>query len=239
MAKSASKNTNTTLKYPSPENIYEIGIDEAGRGPLFGRVYAAAVILPPATESGGGAGGLDFSEIKDSKKFHSKVKLAKVAQSIQQHSIAWAVAYEEASTIDSMNILRATMKAMHECIRNILEKLSGEESDRTILLLVDGNYFTPYSYYDKDMDQLVNISHETVLQGDNTYYSIAAASILAKYARDTYIAELCEANPFLKERYKIHKNMGYGTKEHIEGIQQYGYTEWHRKSFSCKGITKN
>ena len=101
--------------YLEDTSILEIGVDEAGRGPLFGRVYAAAVILPkdPATE-------YDFSQMKDSKKFHSKKKIAHVADYIKQNAVAWAVAYEDEAAIDKMNILQATQSAMHKAIKSCI-----------------------------------------------------------------------------------------------------------------------
>ena len=104
----------------------------------------------------------------------------------------------------------------------------------TILLLVDGNYFRPYTRFNEETETLTTVAHETVEKGDGTYSSIAAASILAKNERDTYIDVLCENNPDLKEKYSLHTNMGYGTKAHFEGIRNHGITEWHRKSF--KGV---
>ena len=124
---------------------------------------------------------------------------------------------------------------MHECIRDILSKKLRENKNE-ILLLVDGNDFKPFTFYDEDVEEIRSLRHETVEKGDNKYTCIAAASILAKVARDQYIAELCEKNPKLSEKYGINTNMGYGTKAHMDGIKQYGITEWHRKSFGpCRG----
>lgn len=205
---------------------YVIGIDEAGRGPLFGRVYAAAVIMPD-----------DFVTphplIKDSKKFHSKKKIAAAEEFVKSTAVAWAIAYEEPVIIDEINILRATMRAMHSAIRQVLEKLPpGAALDTE--LSIDGNNFTPYVYLD-DGDKLREIPHQTIISGDSICPAISAASILAKTARDDYILELCERDPTLNERYGIGKNMGYGTRQHMDGIRQWGITEMHRKSFSLKG----
>lgn len=208
------------------KDIFEIGIDEAGRGPLFGRVYAAAVILPKDDDS------FDFSEIKDSKKFHSKKKINEVAQYIKNKAIAWSVEFKDEKEIDKLNILQATQCAMHNCIQNILN----QDMNKKYMCLVDGNYFNTFNYVNKNTKKFEELPYEMIKGGDNKFYSIAAASILAKVARDNYIEELVSEHPELDERYKIGKNKGYGAKVHIEGIKQYGITEWHRKSF---GICKN
>ena len=220
--------------YLEDTTILEIGVDEAGRGPLFGRVYAAAVILPkdPATE-------YDFSQMKDSKKFHSKKKIAHVADYIKQNAVAWAVAYEDEAAIDKMNILQATQSAMHKAIKScieIAEKKALDGAPPTIQLLIDGNYFNSITTYDKVRGKIIAMQHVCIEGGDNKYAAIAAASILAKVSRDTYIEDLCAENPELDEKYGIASNKGYGSKRHIDGIQTHGITIWHRRSF---GICKN
>jgi ribonuclease HII len=219
--------------YLEDTTILEIGVDEAGRGPLFGRVYAAAVILPkdPATE-------YDFSQMKDSKKFHSKKKITQVADYIKQNAVAWAVAYEDEAAIDKMNILQATQSAMHKAIKScieIAEKKALPGAPPTIQLLIDGNYFNSITTYDKVRCQIKATPHVCIEGGDNKYAAIAAASILAKVSRDTYIEDLCAENPELNEKYGILSNKGYGARRHIDGIKQYGITIWHRRSFGpCK-----
>ena len=219
--------------YLEDTTILEIGVDEAGRGPLFGRVYAAAVILPkdPATE-------YDFSQMKDSKKFHSKKKIAHVADYIKQNAVAWAVAYEDEAAIDKMNILQATQSAMHKAIKScieIAEKKALPGAPPTIQLLIDGNYFNSITTYDKVRGKIIAMPHVCVEGGDDKYAAIAAASILAKVSRDTYIEDLCAENPELNEKYGILSNKGYGARRHLEGINQYGITIWHRRSFRpCK-----
>lgn len=210
--------------YSSDNDIYEIGIDEAGRGPLFGRVYSAAVILPKDN--------FDFSQIKDSKKFHSKKKINKVADYIKENALYWNVSYEDECTIDRINILNATQWCMHKSINGILD--NNYDNSKKYLLLVDGTYFIPYSRILDDKTEKIN--HVCIESGDNLYASIAAASILAKVERDKYIEELCEENIDLKEKYSIHTNKGYGAKKHLEGIKKYGISKWHRKTF---GICKN
>jgi ribonuclease HII len=221
-------------------NIIEIGVDEAGRGPMFGRVYAGAAVLPKNETS-------DFKHylMKDSKKFGKTKKgykdICETSDYIKSSAIAWSVQYEDEDIIDKINILQATQSAMHKCIKDILHKLANKKdlqpafSLENTLLLIDGNYFKPYMYLNKTKDKLETIRYQMVEQGDNTYTSIAAASILAKVERDKYIDTLCAENPELSERYGIDSNKGYGAKKHIEGIKKYGITKWHRKSFGiCK-----
>jgi ribonuclease HII len=220
------------LKYmfDSDTTIIEIGIDEAGRGPMFGRVYAGVAVLPKDDV-------FDHSQMKDSKKFTSKKKIENVAEYIKENAIVWAVEYEDEQTIDNINILQATQSAMHKGIKNVITQLSNKtdiDYDK-ILLLVDGNYFKPFSILNKTKTKLESIKCQMVEGGDNKYTSIAAASILAKVSRDKYIEELCIQNPELIERYSIDSNKGYGSKKHMEGIKKYGITKWHRRTFGiCK-----
>lgn len=213
---------------------YEIGIDEAGRGPLFGRVYVASVVLPFADPN------FDYSLLKDSKKFHSKKKIRGVCEYIKENAVRWSVAWRDESAIDKENILRCTMQGMHESALNII----CESQNRNALLLVDGSYFQSLyvrSDFSKekistpllldDDTQVHEVSHLLITKGDNTYASIAAASILAKCTRDEYIEELCSRHPYLDEHYGISSNKGYGTKQHLDGIEKHGITQWHRKSF--------
>lgn len=219
------------IAYNEDTTIVEIGIDEAGRGPLFGRVYAGAVVLPK-DES------FNHFDMKDSKKFHSKKKIENVAKYIKENAIVWAVEYEDETKIDEINILQATQSAMHKAIKNILKQLTNMNKNidiNNILLLVDGNYFKPLSILNNNKTKLEFLKHYTIEGGDNKYTAIAAASILAKVDRDNYIDELCLENPELSEKYGIDTNKGYGAKKHLEGIKKYGITKWHRKSFKpCK-----
>jgi ribonuclease HII len=214
----------------SAENKYEIGLDEAGRGPMFGRLYVAAVILPE--------GGLSHPDIKDSKKIKSKKKMREVAAFIKEHSYAWSVHYIENGVIDDINILQAVYKGMHECIKSCIQKINVFK-DKTCLL-IDGNSFKPFMCFDPSTDHMFMLPYETVEGGDNKYQSIAAASILAKCARDDYIEEWCDRYPELKSRYALDKNMGYGTAAHFAGIREHGITQWHRKTFGlCKTAAFN
>ena len=209
------------IENETDEMVREIGVDEAGRGPMLGRVYTAAVILSPHQTV------FDHTLMKDSKKFHSEKKIREAAAYIKANAIAWAVGWADEREIDELNIRRATHKAMHQAINDILVK---QTDKKNILLLVDGNDFTPF------IAQAEQIQHVCIEGGDNTYSCIAAASILAKVARDDYIAELCAKEPELITCYDLLKNKGYGTKKHMDGIKKYGITEWHRKTFGiCRG----
>jgi len=219
--------------YNADNNIYEIGIDEAGRGPLFGRVYTAAVILPKESS-------FEFNKMKDSKKFSSESKINEVAEYIKVNALAWSVTYNDETVIDSINIRQAVLSSMHQSIKQVISNNNNNNKNKTDIhvnngyfLLVDGNDFKPYMVFQDDKYSCV--PHVCIEGGDNKYCSIAAASILAKTERDKYIQELCEDNPELKERYNLDKNKGYGTKLHIEGIKTHGISKWHRKSYApCK-----
>lgn len=217
--------------YKEDAHVVEIGSDEAGRGPMFGRVYSAAVVLPKDDT-------FEHHRMKDSKKFHSKKKIEEVADYIKENAIAWSVKYADETTIDNINILQATQQAMHDAIADVksqMMKLNPNLKPNDILLLIDGNYFNPMTHFNKTTNKIEYIPYKMIEGGDNKYTSIAAASILAKVERDKYIEELCEQNPELVERYGIDSNKGYGSKRHMDGIKQYGITKWHRRSFGiCK-----
>ena len=223
--------------YNENEKVYEIGVDEVGRGPLFGRVYTAAVILPKDDS-------FDCSMVKDSKKYHSKKKIEEASNYVKENALAWYISFEDEKTIDKINILQATQCSMHNSIlevkkqyNKILKQNGNEEMiDYSYSLLIDGNYFKPVTYLNKITNKIETIPFTTVEGGDNKYASIAAASILAKVERDRYINELCEQNPTLSEHYGIDSNKGYGAKRHMDGIKDHGITIWHRRSF---GICKN
>ena len=218
-------------------NKIEIGVDEAGRGPLFGRVYTGAVILPKDDS-------FDHFKMKDSKKFNSKTpqKIQEVAEYIKKNAVAWYVSFEDEKVIDEINILQATQSAMHKSIfevrKQYIQKMNStaEKTDYSINLLIDGNYFNPITIVNKKTNKLDTIPYTCVEGGDNKYTAIAAASILAKVERDRYIDELCFEHPELIEKYAINSNKGYGAKKHIDGIKAHGITIWHRRSF---GICKN
>ena len=189
----------------------ELGIDEAGRGCLFGPVCVASVIWlseDPDPEF----------VIKDSKKILEKKRYL-LRDYIKENAIDYSIQFIDNNEVDKINILEATMKGMHKCVDDIVTRIIPDT------LLIDGPHFI---FYD-------NITHVCINGGDNIYKSIAAASILAKTARDNYIIDLVKANPEL-EKYDIRNNKGYGTKKHLDAIREYGITKWHRKTF---GICKN
>lgn len=203
----------------------EIGVDEAGRGPLFGRVYSAAVMIDDT---------FDTTRVKDSKKFSSKKRLMEAYTYVLEHSVAWGVASIDEKLIDKHNIRQATFMAMHKAIRELLSKIPSLDN---ITLLIDGDSFRPFLYL-KD-GQYSNLPHVCIKGGDNQYASIAAASIISKVQRDQYIEDLCLKYPLLDEYYGLSKNKGYGTKQHMEGIREYGITGFHRLSFTpCKDKAK-
>jgi ribonuclease HII len=239
--------------------IIEIGVDEVGRGPMFGRVYSAAAVLPKDDS-------FDHYKMKDSKKFSSKKtqKIVETSEYIKANALAWAIAYEDEKVIDEINILQATQSAMHKAIKKVIEQLLKGDANLeigNILLLIDGNYFKPFLYensfssaksgkpegkpflYENSFSSAKSsepegkpfLRFQTVEGGDNKYSSIAAASILAKVERDKYILDLCDLNPELIEKYALDSNKGYGSKAHMNGIKQYGITKWHRRTFGiCK-----
>jgi ribonuclease HII len=197
------------------KTVQVVGIDEAGRGPLFGRVYAAAVILNEE---------FDTSRVKDSKKFTSEKKRKEASDYIKSNSI-WNIAYIDEKTIDQINILQATMRAMHEAVLGL--------PSNHIQLLVDGNYFKPL--FRTIGEDIVMVPFTCIEKGDALHPCISSASILAKVARDEYVLDLCQQYPEL-EKYGLQKNKGYGTQLHRNAIREHGLSPWHRKSFSLKSI---
>jgi len=213
--------------YDTNSSSIEIGIDEAGRGPMLGRVYTAAVILPKDDS-------FDHSLMKDSKRFHSDKKIKEAADYIKKNAIMWNVQYSEKEEIDKLNIRNATHKSMHRSVLDILHSNTKSLDNNKYHLLVDGNDFKPFTIM-RDDDGLVQVPHTCIEGGDNKYSAIAAASILAKVARDNYIEELCKEHPKLDERYGLLSNKGYGTKIHMDGIKKHGISQFHRTSFGiCK-----
>ena len=193
----------------------EVGIDEAGRGCLFGPVSVASVIWLNEEPN-------PNIVIKDSKKMNLKQK--NIAYDyILDNSIAYSHKFIHNDEIDKTNILKSTIRGMHLCLDDIIDELDIDT------ILVDGNQF---DYYIDCYDNY--IEHKCIIDGDNKYKSIACASIIAKVERDNYIIKLCEEYPELK-KYDIHNNKGYGTKKHLDAIKEYGITKWHRKTFGiCK-----
>ena len=204
------------LKKYHTENILEVGIDEAGRGCLFGPVCIGAVILKDSDDP-------LMNEIKDSKKLSEKKKNI-LFDFIKNNSIAYSVQFMNHEEIDKDNILQTTLNGMHKCLDEIDAKVNIEN------ILVDGNHFP--AYFSSKQDQF--LKHVCIINGDNEYLNIAAASILAKVSRDNYIKDLCEKND-IYNKYHLAKNKGYGTKQHLDAIKEFGITDLHRKTFApCK-----
>jgi len=183
-------------------SLIEAGCDEAGRGCLAGPVFAAAVILPK-----------DFTHdtLTDSKKLTAKQRYL-LRDEIKQKAVAWAVASCDNNEIDKINILKASVRAIHKAVEQL--------TMRPELLIIDGNYFIAYP----------DIPHRNFVKGDALYYSIAAASVLAKTYRDDYMLALAAEYP----QYRWEKNKGYPSQEHRSAIAKHGITPYHRLSFKFK-----
>ena len=185
------------------KGLIEAGCDEAGRGCLAGSVYAAAVIFPPDYEN---------HDLNDSKQLTAKRRYA-LREQIERDALAWAVGVVTPEEIDKINILNASILAMHRALDQL--------TIRPEFVIVDGNKFKPYQ----------KVPHTTVVKGDAKFLSIAAASILAKTYRDDYMMALHKEYPY----YGWDHNAGYPTKEHRAGIVTHGLTPYHRKSFNLLG----
>ena len=185
------------------EGKVEAGCDEAGRGCLAGSVYAAAVILPEDYQN---------DLLNDSKQLTEKKRYL-LREIIERDAVAWAVGIVTPEEIDKINILNASILAMHRALDQL--------KVRPEVVIVDGNRFKPYR----------DLPHTTIVKGDGKYLSIAAASILAKTYRDDYMNQLAEEYP----QYDWLSNKGYPTKKHREAIKAYGITPYHRKSYNLFG----
>lgn len=185
------------------EGMIEAGCDEAGRGCLAGSVYAAAVILPE---------GYQNDILNDSKKLTDK-RRKELRQVIERDAVAWAVGVVTPEEIDKINILNASILAMHRALDQL--------KVRPQAVIVDGNRFKKYG----------DLPHTTIVKGDGKYLSIAAASILAKTYRDDYMDGLAEEYP----QYDWKSNKGYPTKMHRTAIKEHGITPYHRRSYNLTG----
>lgn len=191
------------LKNYYEQGRVEAGCDEAGRGCLAGSVYAAAVILPPDYHN---------ERLNDSKKLTARQRYA-LRQNIERDAVAWAVGVVTPQEIDQINILNASILAMHRALDQL--------QMRPEAIIVDGNRFKPYR----------DLPHTTIVKGDGKYLSIAAASILAKTYRDDEMIRLAQEYP----DYDWQHNMGYPTRKHREAIRQHGITPYHRRTFNLLG----
>jgi ribonuclease HII len=196
------------------EGKVEAGCDEAGRGCLAGSVFAAAVILPEDYQN---------ELLNDSKQLTEK-KRYQLREMIERDAVAWAVGIVTPEEIDKINILNASILAMHRALDQL--------KVRPEAIIVDGNRFKPYYERGERLEvRGERILHTTIVKGDGKYLSIAAASILAKTYRDDYMNRLSEEYP----QYDWLSNKGYPTKKHREAIRQYGITPYHRKTFNMLG----
>jgi ribonuclease HII len=186
------------------EGKIEAGCDEAGRGCLAGSVYAAAVILPE---------GYQNELLNDSKQLTERRRY-QLREIIERDAVAWAVGIVTPEEIDKINILNASILAMHRALDQL--------KVRPEAVIVDGNRFKPYQ----------KLPYTTIVKGDAKYLSIAAASILAKTYRDDYMNRLAEEYP----QYDWRSNKGYPTKKHRDAIRQFGITPYHRKSYNLLGV---
>ena len=199
------------LRYVNDDHV-EVGIDEAGRGCLLGRLYVGAVIFSNDIEDFFD-NGVALKEIKDSKLL-SKRKRDILFDYIQECALDKAVAYAEISEIDTVNILQADLNCMHRALDSLQLPI-----DR---VLVDGDHWRPY----KDTEG------HAIIDGDAQYLSIAAAGILAKVSRDRWIEEIVQLHPDWDTKYGLSTNMGYGTAAHMKGLSEYGAVSEHRRSYA-------
>ena len=195
------------------EGKIEAGCDEAGRGCLAGSVYAAAVILPE---------GYENPLLNDSKQLTERRRY-ELREQIERDAVSWAVGIVTPEEIDKINILNASILAMHRALDQL--------KVRPEAIIVDGNRFKPYRNPLSEENEEDFLPHTTIVKGDGKYMSIAAASILAKTYRDDYMNELAKEYP----QYAWQQNKGYPTKAHREAIRQYGTTPYHRMSYNLLG----
>lgn len=204
----------------------EIGLDEAGRGSLWGRLYVGAVVMSPEDEAYFDHGATMLQEIVDSKKL-TRRKRGILADFIRENAIEVAVAYAEPEEIDRDNILQADMSAMHRALDGMIVPFQR--------ILVDGDMWRPYrcpprgSAVQSDSNPIEAL---TIVEGDAVSLPIAAASIIAKEAHDQWVREEIERRPELHERYGLGSNMGYGTAAHMAGLKTWGADVLHRRSFA-------
>jgi ribonuclease HII len=187
------------------DNIIEVGCDEAGRGSLLGPIFAGAVIWPKS---------LTTYIVKDSKKYKNHIDRLSAYEYIKKNAIAYAYAYCDNEEIDKIGIQEANVKIFHKAVDNLYIKPD--------LILIDGTI--------KVLGMEATV--ETYKHGDDIYYSIAAASVIAKVEHDKYIMKMCSEYPILN-RYELLDNMGYAGKNHINLINQFGITNFHRQSYKC------
>jgi ribonuclease HII len=201
------------------DDLVEVGIDETGRGALFGRMYVGAVVLPNELDCffDNGAG---LSEIKDSKKLTER-KRGILYDYVKECAIDYSVVWCSNETIDQYNVLQADLMTMHKALESLTVPVQR--------VLVDGDCWKRWEGHD-------DVEVHTVIEGDSKYLAIAGAAILAKVERDNWVQSVCDEHPEWDERYSLRGNKGYGAAKHMAGLKEFGPTPLHRMSFApCGG----
>jgi len=201
------------------DDLVEVGIDETGRGALFGRMYVGAVVLPSELDCffDNGAG---LSEIKDSKKLTER-KRGILYDYIKECAIDYSVVWCSNETIDQHNVLQADLMTMHKALDSLVVPVQR--------VLVDGDCWKPWAGHD-------DVEVHKVIGGDAKYLAIAGAAILAKVERDNWVQSVCDEHPEWDVRYSLRGNKGYGAAKHMAGLKEFGPTPLHRMSFApCSG----
>lgn len=206
----------THFLFMNPSETLDAGVDEAGRGSLISRVYAAVVVIDDPDEFVAHAQN-EGVVIRDSKKM-SRLQREKARVFIERHAVMWGVGWASREEIDAVNILQASILAMHRALQQL-----PHDPDR---IMVDGDVFRPYK----------DIPHVCIPHGDDKIVSIMCAGILAKTHRDAYITTLVEHSPELR-KYGVPSNMGYGSRVHMDALHHYGKTPHHRQSFCSSSST--
>lgn len=205
------------------DDLVEVGIDETGRGALFGRMYVGAVVLPNELDCffDNGAG---LSEIKDSKKLTER-KRGILYDYVKECAIDYSVVWCSNETIDQYNVLQADLMTMHKALESLTVPVQR--------VLVDGDCWKQWTGHD-------DVEVHTVIGGDSKYLAIAGAAILAKVERDNWVQSVCDEHPEWDERYSLRGNKGYGAAKHMAGLKEFGPTTLHRMSFApCSGGSRS
>jgi ribonuclease HII len=213
------KQTINYIKMLSFDGDFCACIDESGRGTLIGGVCAAAVIMPSVYADDDKL----ITSINDSKKVSKKKRII-LAEYIKRIAIAWSVGFATTEEVDKHNILQANYIAMHRALDDVFTRV------KFTMIKVDGNAFKPYIPKGEEYNEW--IPFECIIGGDGISLGIAAASILAKVARDSHVDDICMEDPDLDRKYGLLSNKGYGTKKHMAGLLEFGASKYHRKSFA-------
>jgi len=204
------------------DDLVEVGVDEAGRGALFGRMYVGAVVLPKELDCffDNGAG---LNDIKDSKKLTER-KRGILYDYVKECAVDYSVAWCENTQIDEENVLQADLNTMHKALDQLVVPVQR--------VLVDGDCWKKWAGHD-------DVEINKVIEGDSKFLSIAAASILAKVERDRWVLSCCDEHPEWDEKYGLRSNKGYGAPKHMSGLKENGPTPLHRMSWGpCSGVSK-